>query len=99
LQSLIYWGVFTSATPFCHNLSMTIDALENGQLCDYCGTPIFFNVESMRDCPKCGAEWVNAEDDPADRLDGPAVDLIELDNDHDMIENSEFGDSDDFGNE
>ncbi len=69
---------------------MTIDALENGELCDYCGTPIFFNGESMRDCPKCGAEWVNAEDDPADRLDGPAVDLIEFDNDPDMIENSEF---------
>ena len=69
---------------------MTIDALENGELCDYCGTPVFFNGESMRDCPKCGAEWVNAEDDPADRLDGSVADEIEFDNDPDMIENSEF---------
>ena len=69
---------------------MTIDALENGELCDYCGTPIFFNGESMTDCPKCGAEWVNAEDDPADRLDGSAADEMEFDNDPDMIENSEF---------
>lgn len=75
---------------------MTIDALENGELCDYCGTPIFFNGESMTDCPKCGAEWVNAEDDPADRIDGPAADEMEFDNDPDMIENDEF---DDLGDE
>jgi len=78
---------------------MTLDALDDGQCCNFCGTPIFFHGEGVADCPNCGAEWVNAEDDPADRLDGPAVDLIELDNDPDMIENSEFGDSDDFGNE
>ena len=78
------------ATPFCHNLAMTIDALEDGQLCTYCGTPVFFHGEGMTDCPGCGAEWVNAEDDPADRLDGPAVDEMEFDNDPDMIENGEF---------
>jgi uncharacterized Zn finger protein (UPF0148 family) len=78
---------------------MTIDALEDGQICTHCGTPVFFNGEGMTDCPKCGAEWVNAELDPADELDGPAVDEMEFDNDPDMIENSEFGDSDDFGNE
>ena len=49
---------------------MTIDALEDGQICTYCGTPVFFNGEGMIDCPGCGAEWVNAEDDPADELDG-----------------------------
>ena len=75
---------------------MTIDALENGELCAYCGTPIFFNGEGMTDCPKCGAEWVNAEDDPADRLDDSAADEIEFDNDPDMIENDEF---DDLGDE
>ena len=75
---------------------MTIDALEDGKLCTYCGTPVFFNGEGMTDCPKCGAEWVNAELDPADELDGPAVDEIEFDNDPDMIENDEF---DDLGDE
>ena len=75
---------------------MTIDALENGELCAYCGTPIFFNGEGMTDGPGGGAEWVNAEDDPADRLDGPAADEIEFDNDPDMIENDEF---DDLGDE
>ena len=50
----------------------------------------------MTDCPKCGAEWVNAEDDPADRIDGPAADEMEFDNDPDMIENDEF---DDLGDE
>ena len=75
---------------------MTIDALEDGQLCIYCGTPVFFNGEGMTDCLGCGAAWVNAEDDPADRLDGPAVDEMEFDNDPDMIENDEF---DDLGDE
>jgi len=84
------------ATPLIHNWVMTIDALEDGELCAYCGTPVFFYGEGMTDCPGCGAEWVNAEDDPADRLDGPAVDEIEFDNDPDMIENDEFDDSDDF---
>ena len=87
------------ATPLIHNWLMTIDALEDGQLCTYCGTPVFFNGEGMTDCPKCGAEWVNAEDDPADRLDGPAVDEMEFDNDPDMIENDEFGDSENFEEE
>ena len=82
-----------------HNWVMTIDALEDGQLCTYCGTLVFFNGEGMTDCPGCGAEWVNAEDDPADRLDGPAVDEIEFDNDPDMIENDEFDDSSDFEEE
>ena len=71
---------------------MTIDALENGQLCTYCGTPVFINGEGMIDCPGCGAAWVNAEDDPADRLDGPAVDEIEFDNDPDMFEDDEHED-------
>ena len=39
---------------------------------------------------------MNAEDDPADRIDAPAVDEIEFDNDPDMIENDEF---DDLGDE
>ena len=84
------------ATPLIHDWVMTIDALEDGQLCIYCGTPVFFYGEGMTDCPGCGAEWVNAEDDPADRLDGPAVDEMEFDNDPDMIENDEFDDSDDL---
>ena len=87
------------ATPLAHNSVMTIDALEDGQLCTYCGTPVFFSGEGMTDCPGCGAEWVNAEDDPADRLDGPAVDEMEFDNDPDMIENDEFDDSSDFEEE
>ena len=87
------------ATPVCHNSPMTIDALDDGELCTYCGTPVFFHGEGMTDCPSCGAEWVNAEDDPADRLDGPAVDEMEFDNDPDMIENDEFNDSDDFEEE
>ena len=78
---------------------MTIDALENGKLCTYCGTPVFFNGGGMTDSPSCGAEWVNAEDDPADRLGGPAVEKMEFDNYPDMIENDEFDDSSDFEEE
>ena len=81
------------ATPFCHNFFMTLDALDDGECCNFCGTPVFFYGESLTDCPKCGATWVNAEDDPADRLDGPAVDQMEFDNDPDMIENDEFDDA------
>ena len=84
------------ATPLINNRVMTIDALEDGQLCTYCGTPVFFYGEGMTDCLKCGAEWVNAEDDPADELDGPAVDEMEFDNDPDMIDNDEFGETEDF---
>lgn len=71
---------------------MTIDALEDGEKCTYCGTPVFFNGEGITDCPGCGAEWVNAEEDRADDLDGPAVDLIEFDNDPDMFEDDEHED-------
>ena len=71
---------------------MTIDALEDGELCTYCGTPVFFNGEGITDCSGCGAEWVNAEDDPADDLDGPAVDEIEFDNDPDMFDDDEHED-------
>ena len=76
---------------------MTIDALEEGQICTYCGTPVFFNGEGMTDCLKCGAEWVNAELDPADELDGPAVDEMEFDNDPDTLESDEFEDSEESG--
>ena len=75
---------------------MTIDALEDGKLCTHCSTSVFFNGEGMTDCPKCGAEWVNAEVDPEDELDSPAVDEMQFDNDSDMIENNEF---DDLGDE
>ena len=80
---------------------MTIDALEDGQICTYCGTPVFFHGEGMTDCPGCGAEWVNAEFDLADDLDGPAVDETEFDNDPDTLESDELEDfdedSDEFG--
>ena len=81
------------ATPFWHNRLMTLDALDDGECCNFCGTPVFFYGEGQTDCPGCGATWVNAEDDPADRLDGPAVDDMEFDNDPDMIENDEFDDA------
>jgi len=84
------------ATPAGDNWGMTIDALDDGECCAYCGTPVFFYGEGMTDCSGCSAEWVNAEDDSADRLDGPAVDEVEFDNDPDMIDNDEFGDEDDF---
>jgi len=87
------------ATPFCHNSDMTIDALEDGQICTYCGTPVFFHGEGMTDCPGCGAEWVNAEFDLADDLDGPAVDETESDNDPDTLESDELEDADDFEDE
>jgi len=57
----------SSATPSVHNWCMTIDALEDGELCADCGTPVFSHGEGMTDCPGFGAEWVNGEDDPADR--------------------------------
>jgi len=85
-------GLFRT-TPFCHNFFMTLDALDDGECCNFCGTPVFFYGEGQTDCLKCGATWVNAEDDPADRLDGPAVDDMEFDNDPDMIENDEFDDA------
>ena len=97
-SSIIYTGVTELfCTPsMVHNWVVTIDALEDGQLCTYCGTPVFFNGEGITDCPKCGAEWVNAEFDPADELNGPAVDELEFDNDPDMIENDEFEDAEEL---
>lgn len=47
---------------------MTLDALQDGEICPYCGTPVFFHGEGVVDCPGCGAEFVNAEDDRADEL-------------------------------
>ena len=99
LVSTWFWSEFTQiirATPVCHNLNMTIDALEDGQICTYCGTPVFFHGEGMTDCPGCGAEWVNAEFDLADELDGPAVDEMEFDNDPDTLEIEELDDSEEF---
>ena len=75
---------------------MTIDALDDGECCAYCSTPIFFYGEGLTDCPGCGAEWVNAEDDPAVRIDGPAADEMEFDNDPDTVLNDGFEDADDF---
>jgi hypothetical protein len=40
---------------------------------------------------------VNSEDDPADRVDGDAVDDLGFDNDPDLIENDEFNDDDSVG--
>ena len=40
----------------------------------------------MADCPGYGAVWVIAEDDPADELEGPAVDEMDFDNDPDMLD-------------
>ena len=77
-------------TPFWQNWVMTLDSLDDGECCNFCGTPVFFYGEGQTDCPKCSATWVNAEDDPADRLKGPVVDDVELDNDPDMIENDEL---------
>lgn len=65
--------------------AVSTDALEDGQVCPYCGTPVFFHGEGMVDCLNCGAEFVNAEDDPADDLEGEAVDDLVLDNDPDML--------------
>ena len=73
---------------------MTLDTLEDGECCNFCGTPVFFYGEGLTDCPGCGAEWVNAEDDTADELDGPAVDEIEFDNDPDILEYDELDNPD-----
>ena len=73
---------------------MTLDTLEDGECCNFCGTPVFFYGEVLTDCPGCGAEWVNAEDDTADELDGPAVDEIEFDNDPDILEYDELDNPD-----
>jgi len=64
---------------------VSIDALNDGEICPFCGTPVFFHGEGMIDCPQCGAEWVNAEDDPADELEGGAVDDPGFDNDPDAL--------------
>ena len=45
-----------------------------------------FYGEGMADCPGYGAVWVIAEDDPADELEGPAVDEMDFDNDPDMLD-------------
>ena len=71
---------------------MTLDALQDGEICPYCGTPVFFHGEGVVDCPGCGAEFVNAEDDRADELRDD-VDL-EFDNDPDMLDDFDDGQDD-----
>ncbi|MFM7392617.1 MAG: hypothetical protein ACKOAT_09205 [Actinomycetota bacterium] len=68
---------------------MTLDALEDGEICPFCGTPVFFHGEGAVDCPGCGAAFVNAEDDRADELRDD-VDL-EFDNDPDMLDDFDDG--------
>jgi len=68
---------------------MTLDALEDGEICPFCGTPVFFHGEGVVDCPSCGAAFVNAEDDRADELRDD-VDL-EFDNDPDMLDDFDDG--------
>ena len=31
--------------------------LENGEICDSCGTPVFFYGEAEVDCPNCGQTY------------------------------------------
>jgi uncharacterized Zn finger protein (UPF0148 family) len=71
---------------------MTLDALEDGEICPYCGTPVFFYGERVVDCPGCGAEFVIAEEDRADEL-RDYVDL-EFDNDPDKLDDFDDGPGD-----
>jgi hypothetical protein len=53
---------------------------------------VFFYGEGVVDCPRCGAEFVNAEEDRADELRDD-VDL-EFDNDPDMLDDFDDGPGD-----
>jgi uncharacterized Zn finger protein (UPF0148 family) len=75
---------------------VSIDSVSDGEPCPFCGLPVFFYGEGMIDCPKCGSDLVNSEDDPADRVDGDAADDLDFDNDPDLIENDEFSDDESF---
>jgi uncharacterized Zn finger protein (UPF0148 family) len=45
---------------------MSFDALEDGEICPFCGTPVFFYGDVETECLACGAEFVNAEEDAVD---------------------------------
>jgi len=72
---------------------MSVEAVEEGGICPFCGIVVNFYGEGMIDCPNCGSELVNAEDDPADELDGDAVDNPGFDNDPDSLEDRESDES------
>lgn len=59
-------------TPLCDTGVVSIDIIEDGMPCDYCGTLIQFFDEDFVICPECGAEFWNMDytgEHPGDRPD------------------------------
>ena len=45
---------------------MTAEHINEGGICSVCGLPVFFYGDAAIDCPQCGTEYVNADDEDAD---------------------------------
>ena len=45
---------------------MTAEHINEGDICSVCGLPVFFYSDEAVDCPQCGTEYVNADDEDAD---------------------------------
>ena len=53
---------------------MTFDIIEEGEPCDFCGTPVEFFDDDWIVCPNCQAEYSNMDythTDVADDLEEP----------------------------
>ena len=45
---------------------MSAEHINEGDICSVCGLPVFFYGDAAIDCPQCGTEYVNADDEDAD---------------------------------
>jgi hypothetical protein len=58
--------------PLCNAVFVSIDIIEDGTPCDYCGTLIQFFDDDFTICPECGNEFWNMDytgEFPGDRPD------------------------------
>ena len=45
---------------------MAAEHINEGDICSVCGLPVFFYGDAAIDCPQCGTEYVNSDDEDAD---------------------------------
>ena len=61
LGGLVIVGVHQPVIPILIGEKMTFDIAEEGEPCDFCGTPIEFLDDDWMVCPNCQAEYSNMD--------------------------------------